>query len=137
MKRAYNESWIENIKNQSVAYSWYAKKVVTGDELEAIKKIFPVGFYRPPFFVKIGLFSFTNLVIAASVGFVSLFLAGIFIDSAFGAGFISLFFGGVFLYFLEYFIKNNHFYYSGTDNALLYAAIAAIVIAVAAFTEFQ
>jgi hypothetical protein len=137
MKRAYNESWIENIKNQSVAYSWYAKKVVTGDELEAIKKIFPVGFYRPPFFVKIGLFSFTNLVIAASVGFVSLFLAGIFIDSAFGAGFISLFFGGVFLYFLEYFIKNNHFYYSGTDNALLYAAIAAIVIAVATFTEFQ
>lgn len=137
MKKAYNETWIENIENQSIAKVWHKQKMLTDEQLDAAKKAFPVGFHQANIFVKIGLFLFTNIVASASLGFISLFLFGLFTDSPQGFSIISLIYAGVFLYALEYFIKKNNFYRSGTDNALLYATLGSIFTCFISITNYD
>ena len=137
MKKAYNETWVENIDNQETINNWHEQKMLTDEQLDTAKKAFPVGFHQANIFVKIGLFLFTNIVASASLGFISLFLFGIFTDSPQGFSIISLIYAGVFLYALEYFIKKNNFYRSGTDNALLYALLGSIFTCFLSITNFD
>jgi hypothetical protein len=137
MIKAYNNIWVDNIENQEIIQDWHKKNVLNSEQLEAAKTNYPVGFYKANAFVKIGLFLFTNMVSAASIGFLSIFLVPILDESSFGLGVLSLFYGGFFFYILEYFIKKNNFYRSGVDNALLYGALACLITAFAAFSDFD
>lgn len=137
MKKAYNETWVENIDNQATINNWHEQKMLTDEQLDAAKKAFPVEFHQANIFVKIGLFLFTNIVASASLGFISLFLFGLFTDSPQGFSIISLIYAGAFFYALEYFIKKNKFYRSGTDNALLYGTLGSIFTCFLAITNFD
>jgi hypothetical protein len=137
MKKAYNESWVENIDNQAIINNWHEQKLLSDEQFELTQKAFPVGFNRPNVFVKIGLFLFTNIVGSASFGFLSLFLAAIILESSIGLAVICLIYAAILLYLLEYFIKKNKFYHSGADNALLYATIGAIFVFFLAITDFK
>lgn len=136
MKKAYNETWVENIGNQAFIKNWHEQKMLSDEQFDAAQKAFPVGFHRSNIFVKIGLFLFTNIVGSASFGFLSLFLAGLMTESI-GVGIISLIYAGILFFFLEYFIKKNNFYRSGADNALLYAMLGAIFVFFAAISDFD
>lgn len=137
MKKAYNETWVENIENQAIINDWHEQNMLTDEQLDTAKKAFPVGFHQANVFVKIGLFLFTNIVASASLGFISLFLFGLFTDSPQGFSIISLIYAGIFFYFLEYFIKKNNFYRSGTDNALLYALLGSLFTCFLSITSFD
>lgn len=137
MKKAYNETWVENIHNREVIDDWFFRKLITDEQRQAAYEAFSVGFHQSNAFIKVGLFLFTCIVASAGLGFVSLFLFELFSESRFGFSLISLIYAFVFLYFLEYFIKKNHFYRSGVDNALLYALLSATFSAVVGFTDFD
>ncbi|WP_435355934.1 hypothetical protein [Emticicia sp. SJ17W-69] len=137
MKKAYNETWIENIGNQAIIKNWHEQKMLSDEQFNAAQNAFPVGFHRSNIFVKIGLFLFTNIVGSASFGFLSLFLAGVLSESSIGLGIISLIYAGILFFFLEYFIKKNNFYRSGADNALLYAMLGAVFAFFIAISDFE
>jgi hypothetical protein len=137
MKKAYNETWVENLNNRETIGDWFFRKLINDQQRQAAHDAMPVGFHQSNVFVKIGLFLFTCIVSSASLGFVSLFLFEIFSESQFGFAVISLIYGFVFLYFLEFFIKKNNFYRSGVDNALLYAMLSAFFSAFIGFTNYD
>jgi len=126
MKKAYNESWIENIEIQQIAKSWADKNLITISQSEEIKNLFSESFYRPGIFVKIGLFLFTILAGCFFSGFISLlFLEGSG-DKSFAV--LSVLCAAIFFFALEYFIKERKLFHSGIDNALLYMASVATII---------
>lgn len=137
MKKAYNETWVENINNQEIIDDWFLKKSISAEQRNEANKAFPVGFHQSNDFVKIGLFLFTCIVVAAGLFFVYLILGSIFSESRFGFSIISLISSAIFLYFLEYFIKKNNFYRSGVDNALLYAFLGSAYGAFIGLTNFE
>jgi hypothetical protein len=134
--KAYNETWIENIHNQSVIENWHFRGLMDKIQMEAAKNEFPVGFKQKNIFVTIGLFIFANIIIFAVVGFISIFFASVFNES-YSFGVLGLIYGIILLVFSENFIKKNNFYRSGIDNALIYNAIAAFFVFVLAITDFK
>ncbi len=136
MKKAYNETWVENIHHQEIIDDWFFRKLISDKQRKEAYQAFPVGFHQSNAFIKIGLFLFTCIVASAGLGFISLFLFEIFSESRFSFSVISLIYAFIFLYFLEYFIKKNNFYRSGVDNALLYALLSAVFSAAVGFTNF-
>jgi hypothetical protein len=137
MKKAYNETWVENINNQEIIDNWFLKKLISDQQNKEAYAAFPVGFHQSNDFVKIGLFLFTCIVTAAGFGLVSLFLIENNSESLIGISILSLISSIAFLYFLEYFIKKNNFYRSGVDNALLYAFLGSAYGASIGLTNFE
>ncbi|MCF2488820.1 hypothetical protein [Dyadobacter sp. CY347] len=131
MKKAYNETWIENLHILNKAEHWSAKKLLTKEQLEQVEKAFPQHFYRPGIFVKIGLFIFTLIACSFASGFISMFIIGD--GGQQNISIISLFCMTGFIFFLEFLIKSRGLYHSGTDNALLYAAMGAAAIPILSF----
>ena len=72
MKKAYNETWVENIENQDIVREWYEEKVLSQEQYTEARKLFPVEFYQPNIFIEFGLFIFTNLAISATFGFLGI-----------------------------------------------------------------
>lgn len=128
MKKAYNETWVENLHVQRQAAIWKSKNLLTGQQEEEVKAQFAEKFYRPGIFVKIGLFLFGVVACSFFVGFLSLFT----FDTRSEAGFstLSLICCACFVFTLEYLIKTKNLFHSGVDNALLYAAIIAAMVPV-------
>jgi hypothetical protein len=128
MKKAYNNTWVENLHVQYQATEWKSRNLLTEDQEAQIKAHFPEKFYRPGIFIKIGLFCFAVVATSFFVGFLSLFLydAG----SELGFSTLSLICCACFFFFLEYLIKTKSLFHSGVDNALLYAGVLAAMVPV-------
>ncbi|MBA4849157.1 hypothetical protein [Emticicia sp. BO119] len=137
MKKAYNEIWVDNIDNQDLIKEWYEEKVLSEEQYEAAKKMFPVEFYQPNIFIEFGLFIFTNVAISSTFGFSSVMLFSSLMDSNIGLAVVCLANGVGILFVLEYFIKNRKLYRSGADNALMYVAIGSFLSAIFAITNFH
>ncbi|GGB86953.1 hypothetical protein [Dyadobacter sediminis] len=127
MKKPYNLNWIKNIEVQRRATDWASKNLLDKPQLEAIKAQYQTHFYRPNFFVKIGLFLFAIIASAFFMGFISIFLTDSNITDR-GFAMISFLFAGFFIFFLERQIKLLKFFHSGVDNALLYISIALLFV---------
>lgn len=123
MIQAYDIKQVENVYYQSVINDWQEDKLLKNEQAESALQEFPVELYQPNWFIRIGLFIFTNIVSFFSVSFIGLIL-NIF-DSENSIGVLSILMSFVFVFFLEYFIKTRKVYHSGIDNALLYSAIGA------------
>lgn len=123
MKKAYNQTWIENLYIQQQASQWKLKNLLTAEQETEVRNQFPEQFYRPGLFVKIGLFCFAVVACSFFVGFLSLF----FYDTGSEVGFstLSLICCACFIFCLEYLIKTKGLFHSGVDQALLYAAVTA------------
>jgi len=125
MKKAYTQTWIENLAIQETSENWHFKNLITDEQLTSIKASFPEEFYRPGLFVKIGLFLFACIACSFFTGFISLFIldAG---DKAFSL--VSFLCFICFTFSLEYLIKDRKLFHSGVDNALLYAALGSLAV---------
>ncbi|GAB3514076.1 hypothetical protein [Emticicia fontis] len=137
MKKAYNETWVDNIDNQDIIREWYDEKMLSKEQYVEAQKLFPVEFYQPNIFIEFGLFIFTNLAISATFGFAAVTFLSSLIETSVGLGVVSVIYGASLVFLLEYFIRTRKLYRSGTDNAFLYVAIGSFLTAVFAFTDFK
>ena len=120
---AYNNEWLKNLKVRGEASQLYHDKCISKPELESIEAKFPALFYTPNFFIRVGLFILTTIILFFSFGLVALLFMGNS-DQAISA--MAIFFGVLSVAGLQYMIQTKKHYRSGVDDALLW--IAAILI---------
>ncbi|HEY6902563.1 MAG TPA: hypothetical protein VI233_18020 [Puia sp.] len=114
---AYNRQSLDNLDIQTQAREALDKKLILTEEYDRIRSARPYHFYRPNFFIRIGLFILTTIAASCCLGL--LFLVGLF-NEAMGGAFIVyavLTYGA-----LELFIRNKKMYRAGVDDALLWIA---------------
>jgi hypothetical protein len=126
MFQAYDIESIKNIEIRQTAQSLLAEGQLTPPQYEAVKETFPVAFKQTNIFMKIGLFIFMTLCILFGCGLLSLALGPLFFSSSNGGGLV-LFYAISLFALNEFLIRENHWYRSGSDNALLYAAIVCLI----------
>lgn len=129
--KAYNPQWSANDSTQQTAQKWFRKGFLSQEQLSEVQKSYPLDFYNPSSFLKIGLFIFTILAASFSTSIMSLFFIAPF-ESNYQLAIIieSIVIGVVFTFALESLIKSRKLYHSGIDNALLYMALGAFCTAI-------
>lgn len=63
--KAYNEQWIYNRQILELAERWYQKRLLSNQQIAAIRQAYPVLFRQTNGFIEIGLFLFTTVAILA------------------------------------------------------------------------
>ena len=118
--KAYPESWARHAALHAAAGRWQRRGLLTTAQRAAIEAAYPVDYYRPGNWLRLGLFVGTLLAVGSVVsGMLLPLLEGV----------------GVFVYallvmagattLLELLIRSPRHYRSGVDNALLYTALIA------------
>jgi hypothetical protein len=121
---AYNEQWLNNLYVQDEANRAFESDCIGKEEKERILLAYPAGFYSPNFFVRIGLFILTCIIVQFSLGLVSMVLFSTFSNEGLGAWFIVY---GLLVYAgLEFMVGKKH-YKSGADDALMWMAGGAVI----------
>jgi hypothetical protein len=126
---AYSSQWLEALQVRRQAARWHRKHLIGTAQYEAILAAYPVGFYTPNVFVRIGLAIFCWVLVSSAFGIFSLFILDSGSEKAFGVGL--LLFGGGLLVALESVISAKRHYRSGIDDALLYTALGFVLTGVA------
>lgn len=113
---AYNKTYLYNKEVQQQSTAAFENKLIAGEELQQIKEKYTVRFYTPNFFIRIGLFILTGIVVSFSFSLFSL----IFMSSIENAMKVLLLFFSLLTYAaLEFMIEKNNHYKSGVDDALM------------------
>lgn len=131
---AYNEILLSNMLIVKKAKQWFSRDLITGAQMATVLSKYPIEYFKPNIFIKVGLFLFTLFLISAALGLFSLMSMGILMNSNSYEGygiFVSILFGGACVFFLEKFIKWRNWYSNGIDDALLYSALSFIFSAIA------
>jgi hypothetical protein len=115
----YNKTWLNNLQLQNSADQLLLAGCITNDEVKAIKEKYPVGFYTPGIFIRIGLFILTFIIASFSFGLLSLIMYQAHIVDSFGW---PLFLGTVCVVALVMAVKEKNHFRSGIDDALLWIA---------------
>jgi hypothetical protein len=130
---AYNKVWLANLRLQEDVKENVKRGFITGEEFKNIKDKYPVGFYTPSMFARIGLFILTLIVVAFTDGILSLLFASAS-DLIETSGWV--FFLAILSYIaLEAIVRSKHHYRSGVDDALLF--ISAVLCCVASAMLFS
>lgn len=113
----YNKTWLTNLDIQDQVNPSLAAGDLTKEEFKNIEKAYPVGFYSPNIFVRIGLFLLT-CVIALFGGCLLTYICWDLVTSHSGAWVLFL---ALFSYIaLEVIVKTKHHFRAGTDDALIW-----------------
>jgi hypothetical protein len=113
---AYNKTWLANLRLQMQLKKQLNKGCITDVEFNAIQEKYPVEFYTPNLFVRIGLIILTCIIVLFGSGLLTLMTG---FDAVDKPGWY--FFLGVLTYAgLELIIHVKHHYRSGVDDALLF-----------------
>ncbi len=120
---AYNKDWLNNRMVRKEADSASSEQSINEQECKAIYAAYPVGFYTPNIFVRIGLFVLTVVIAVFTLGLFSLMMLGN-IEKQFGG--LLIFFGILLYVALEIMVSKKHFQ-SGVDDALLWMAPIALM----------
>ncbi len=114
---AYNKTSLHNDRIQEQSTTAFENDLISKEELHNIKLKYPVQFYTPNLFIRIGLFILTGIVVSFSFSLFSImFMVG-------GENVLKglLLFVSLLTYAaLEFMVKKNHHYQSGVDDALLW-----------------
>ena len=119
---AYNKESLGNLLVRAEADKAAGNQCITNAEKEQVYTAYPVQFYTPNFFVRIGLFILTCVIVFFSLGLISL----LFLDHLDQVGGLFVFFGLVILGILEYMVTKRH-YKSGVDDALMWMGAGNII----------
>jgi hypothetical protein len=115
---AYNTTWLTNLEVHRQLEEAYRYQCISREELESAKSQYPVGFYTPNFFVRIGLFILTSVIVFCSLGLFAMLFLGNSGEKGFGV--LLIFFGLATYTALELLVREKHHYQSGADDALLW-----------------
>lgn len=122
---AYNKEWLNNNMFRQQLNDALADQCITNTEKEAAESRYPVGFYSPNIFIRIGLFILTVVIATFSFGLLALmFISG---SSEFAIGGLCVFFGIICFGVLEWMVQVKNHYQSGVDDALLLTAGIAVI----------
>lgn len=116
---AYNREWLNNLCVRNEAGEALDKNFITKEEQQQIHEKYPVAFYSPNIFIRIGLFVLTIVIVLFSLGLIVLLLATSNEDSIGG---VAIAFGCIGFIALEFMIRTKKHYQSGVDDALLWGA---------------
>lgn len=120
---AYNPKWLKNLFILQQAGEAFSQNCLVKDELDNIKSKYPALFYSPNFFIRMGMFILTTVILLFSFGIFLLF----FLDSVDNIiGGLAIVFGFISYAILEYFITAKKHFQSGADDALLWVAASSI-----------
>ena len=118
---AYSPVWAFNTALRARAARWQHQQLVTPEQLAAIETAYPLGYYRPAWPLRVGLFIFASIALAMASGF-AFFLTG-FQNPLVAA---VLFCVACFAV-LELVIREQRHYHTGDDNALLYTGLGTAI----------
>ncbi|HEX4850458.1 MAG TPA: hypothetical protein VFV08_06605 [Puia sp.] len=124
---AYNKSWLDNLNLHHQLEEAYSLGCISKEEWEASKKEYPLGFYSPNLFMRIGLFILTFIISSFGLGFCAMLI----FSSGAGEhvlGIIAFVLGVIHFFVLEFWIRKGHFR-SGVDDALLWMGAALLFLA--------
>jgi len=128
----YNKTWLANLIIHEQVQQDLSSGTLSSEEVKNIEKAYPVGFYSPNIFVRIGLFLLANVIVSFSGGLFALFVS----DLRFIAPEVWLLAAGIACYFgLETIVKQSHHYRSGADDALLWLSGGMVFGALNLLTE--
>lgn len=119
----YNKDWLINKDIQEQIITAFKQGVITKEEQEVVINKYPVGFYSPNYFVRIGLGILTFITVLFTFGFFSL-LGSSFSENITGLLVIT---GMVCYMALEFMVRQNNHFCSGVDDVLLYTAVLLII----------
>ncbi|MDB5202200.1 MAG: hypothetical protein JWQ27_1609 [Ferruginibacter sp.] len=122
---AYRKDWLRNLAVNLEAKSALEKQLITEQERVAIGQQYPVGFYMPHYFIRLGLFFLTLLVICFLVALLGFFVFDLNESSLKTLAFVTALAAYI---SLEWVVKTKLHYASGIDDGLMWAAIFAFVI---------
>ncbi|ADB39141.1 hypothetical protein [Spirosoma linguale] len=116
--KAYNEQWIYNRDLLIQSERWHRQGLLSDDQMEAVRKAYPVEFRRTNGFIEIGLFLFTTVAILACYLLPASIFSGM-LDNPTVYGVFNIAFGiGVGI--VGWFIINRRLLYrNGIDNAFV------------------
>jgi hypothetical protein len=112
---AYNKTWLANLRLQTQLKKQLNKSCITDAEFKSIQEKYPVEFYTPNLFVRIGLIILTCIIVLFGSGLLTLMTGFNAIDRP-GWYF---FLGAITYIGLELMVHVKHHYRSGVDDALL------------------
>lgn len=118
--KAYNPAWATHRAMHQAAARWHRRRLLSVEQQQAIVAAYPVDFYRPGLFLRIGLFIFTCIGAVAGSAFVAVLGVSANVESVWALGVFSVL---AYLGALELFIRDARLYHSGPDEALLYLAL--------------
>ncbi|MBC7387663.1 MAG: hypothetical protein H7329_00490 [Opitutaceae bacterium] len=123
----YNKTWLYNLEIRNKAKIWRFNGLVSEVEQTRILENKPVGFYMPGFWMALGLFFFTTILLSATGGFISFVVLTTGIDEEFAFHVVNFIFSIGCFYFAEQYKKEKHYYNAGTDNALIWAGTGSLI----------
>jgi hypothetical protein len=113
----YNKLWLNNKLLTDKLKIDLKLGNITLDEFKTIKAAHPNYFYQPGMVLRAGLFILTFILASFATGLISLPVYSTHLAENAGWPIIL----GIIYYFaLEFLVKNNNYFHSGVDNAILY-----------------
>ena len=120
---AYNKTGLHNLFVQQQASDAFDNNIITKEEKENIYLKYPASFYSSNFFIRVGLFVLTVIILLFSFGLMSLmFLNNI--DKSIGA--LAIIFSLIAFAALEIMVHKKKHYRSGVDDALLWVGAGSL-----------
>ncbi len=114
---AYNKTSLHNERIQEQSTTAFENNFISKEELHNIKLKYPVLFYTPNIFIRIGLFILTLIILSFSFSLFSL----LFMNSLeYAWKGLMLFFAILTYAALEFMVQSKKHYKSGVDDALLW-----------------
>lgn len=120
---AYNTNDLNALLITEKAEIWHKRGWLSTDLWTKIKANYPINFYSPNVFMRIGGFIFSVILIIALLGILVLFIGG---NMGKQLSILAVLVGFGCMAFLEFMIKSKH-YKSGIDDALLYGGVCLIM----------
>lgn len=120
---AYNKTALYNLFVQQQASDAFDNNIITKEEKENIYSIYPASFYSPNFFIRVGSFVLTVIILLFSFGLLSLmFLNNI--DKSIAV--LAIIFSLLAFAALEMTVNKKNHYRSGVDDALLWVVAGSL-----------
>lgn len=116
--KAYNEQWILNREMVRQATGWHRQRLLTDEQMSAVRQAYPVGFRQTNGFIEIGLFLFTIVVILGVYLLINSFVSVLLSDQSV-YGIVNIVFGCVVGLVGRVLTRQRLLYRNGVDNAFV------------------
>ncbi|GAB3894056.1 hypothetical protein GCM10028803_08940 [Larkinella knui] len=127
--KAYNETWVRNKYLLEQVARWQRQGLLDDGKMQEIREKFPVGFHESNGFIEVGLFVFSIVAVSGSYFLLATLLSKLFDNETF-YHFFNIGFGIAVGLLAGHLINSRKHYRSGTDNALVIAAIALVTVGI-------
>ena len=131
---AYKHEWLDHLHFRKESREALEENYITEEEYVSINAKYPVGFYTPNIFTRIGLFILTLIILLFSFGLL-LLISSTNLDS--GMGSLAIFFAVLCLAALELMITKKKHYCSGVDDGLLWGGAFALLCGICLPNDFR